>query len=103
MGCMTEQFMVLSRTDGSWEVAEVLASRKAKGGKGRGMEYLVRWEPQGKWDDSWEPERNLITEGEKIDPLVEFERAQRRPAPKKRKAAAGSAASPQSSGMPRAI
>ena len=81
----------------------MLASRKAKGGKGRGMEYLVRWEPQGKWHDSWEPERNLITEGEKIDPLVEFERAQRRPAPKKRKAAAGSAASPQSSGMPRAI
>jgi len=85
----------------------VLASRKAKGGKGRGMEYLVRWEPQGKWHDSWEPERNLITEGEKIDPLVEFERAQRRPAPtpapKKRKAAAGPAASPQSSGMPRAI
>ena len=76
------------------------------------MEYLVRWEPEGKWADSWEPERNLITEGEKIDPLVEFERAQRerqraaaraakpqrRPAPNKRKAAAGSAASPQSSG-----
>ena len=103
MGCMTEQLMVLSRTDGSWEVAEVLASRTAKGGRGRGMEYLVRWEPEGKWADSWEPERNLITEGEKIDPLVEFERAQRRPAPKKRKAAAGSAASPQSSGMPRAI
>ena len=85
----------------------MLASRKAKGGKGRGMEYLVRWEPQGKWHDSWEPERNLITEGEKIDPLVEFERAQRRPAPnpapKKRKAAAGPAASPQPSGMPRAI
>ena len=77
----------------------MLASRKAKGGKGRGMEYLVRWDPEGKWADSWEPERNLITEGEKIDPLVEFERAQRRPAPnpapKKRKAADDGAAAAQ--------
>ena len=45
------------------QVEEILDSR----GRGRNVEYLVRWEGFGEEEDSWEPAKNLKQSQDVID------------------------------------
>ena len=43
---------------GEWDVDEVLAHRKTKGG---GLEFLTKWEGTSEGEETWEPAKSFIT------------------------------------------
>jgi len=57
------------RSDGeeAWEVESVVAERVRRFGRGRRVEYLVKWKGYPEYEKTWEPEGNLKGAKEKIN------------------------------------
>jgi len=57
------------RSDGeeAWEVEAVVAERVRRFGRGRRLEYLVKWKGYPEYEKTWEPEGNLKGAQEKIN------------------------------------
>ena len=54
-----------------WEVEKILDRRERKVGRGKRIEYLIKWKGYPEWENTWEPTNNLIHSKELID---EFEK-----------------------------
>jgi hypothetical protein len=54
-----------------WEVEKILDRRERKVGRGKRIEYLIKWKGYPEWENTWEPTNNLIHSKELIN---EFEK-----------------------------